>query len=157
MNTISNQQQRRPKRPIDKQLFSVVQPNQGTTLLTRQVRTSVVSETFTSMKLTFAMSGGVDTGDKLVALCVVRTRDGAALGTISFSNGGQIYSIDNDLLYGRFFMLPTGADVVSWINEEISINAQRKLKVGDGIAILLDGNANNQGFISIHSASFFKQ
>ncbi len=157
MNTISNQQLRRPKRAVDKQLKTVVIPDLGTTQNNTVVRLSVIAETFTSMKLTIGISKGASSADGIFALAVVKQQEGAVLGTIAFTDDGQLYSIDNDLLYGRYFAVPKGVDAVWAQNYEISVNAQRKLKIGDTIAIIWESQIANGGQVVCHSASFFKQ
>ena len=124
---------------------------------TSVIRLATVAETFTSMKLTIGISKGAQAGDGLLAICVVRRQEGATIGTISFADAGQIYSIDNDLLWGRYFMLPSGADGNWAQNYEVTIKAQRKLKIGDEIDILMDANSANEAFVMLHSASFYKQ
>ena len=157
VNTISNQQQRRPKRPVDKQLFTMVNLNQGTTRKASSIRTSVVAETFTSMKMTIGIIKGSEALDTVLALCIVKQPEGSTLGTISFVDGEQIYQIDGDLLYGRYFQLPTGANAIWAENVEISVNAQRKMKVGDQLVIILQAITNNAAGYTVHTASFFKQ
>ena len=116
-----------------------------------------MAETFTSMHMTLSMSKGSVANDTMVAVCVVKQSEGAVLGTISLTDQEQIYSIDNDLLYGRIFQLPNGADAVWAINLAIHIKAQRKIKIGDSLAVLVQGELGNSAHVTYTTASFFLQ
>ena len=139
---------RSSQRPIDKELKMVVLNTVGTTQRTTTLKTTTFPCTVTGLRWSFTFLSRTTTDQVQGMWAIVLTQDGESVNSISLSDGGDMYTPEQNVLaFGSYGSADVDQSSPSVMLIEGSTKTMRKLKQGDVLQFTTFANAGTNSEI----------